>query len=359
MQVDQEHLALYAEKAPEILDTIDHAACLMKRVPDTDGCIQLTGGLCNIQSTYSTAFLSDPCHFYPRITRKIGDKTLMTAALSCPEVTRLILFSEAPFHITSTVIDRLPGRVINPVPETMTSTEAEQSISLFLTMAADSALSPESIMIRLLSIARTLSNTEHVAWAGKIKSLFLTADRLTIDAASKVTDPVCILYALVLLLASAPKAKRQRLHDTITTMAKALDCTINWETREIIPGATGFAAYSVLKQRWEQQAEAALAPVLRRWIQAQLAMAAFPFGKFSTQMWERSIILSVRFATVKLALMCHMEEDGTPPDMDTVIRVVQSISRFLDHLADTELSLTIYTDAGWMSKERMVGLIQG
>lgn len=358
MQINKEHQQLYAEKAPELMAAIDTAASVMRRDPETDYCVKFSSGLCGIQTEYGGAYLGDACHFYPRITRKLGDELLMTAALSCPEITRLALFSDTPFTLVDTTIERLPTSQMELMPETITTKQAQQITAQFLTMASEAPTSPQRIIARLLTVARSLDNLKQENWAEALEFYLPTADGRLAAPEIDSADPYRVLHALALLISSAPKVKRERLYAVVSTMEKGLDCHINWKTREILSNSTHFTAYTTLQQRWQKQAAAALDPILRRWIQAQLAMVSYPFWIYGQSLLDRTIVLALRFVTVRLALMSHVAEDGTPPDSETVIRIVHTLSRFLDHLSDPELSLIIYQDAGWMSDGRLRGLLE-
>jgi hypothetical protein len=96
-----------------------------------------------------------------------------------------------------------------------------------------------------------------------------------------------------------------------------------------------------------------LQPVLKRYIQAQLSQALFPFSGFGQTLTERVSVIGVRLATVKLAL-------ATTADMispDRVVHVIQVLSRFMDHLADPTLTLRIYQETGWIREARLRALI--
>ena len=97
-----------------------------------------------------------------------------------------------------------------------------------------------------------------------------------------------------------------------------------------------------------------MAPVLKRWLQAQLAMSGFPFGGFGDTLPERTLTLAIRFVTVRLGLMTT----GMPPAPEETLRVVQSLSRFMDHLADPTFSLMAYREAGWEDPARLRALVQ-
>jgi hypothetical protein len=95
--------------------------------------------------------------------------------------------------------------------------------------------------------------------------------------------------------------------------------------------------------------------MLRRYLQAQLAQALFPFSGFGESLTGRITVIGVRYATLKLALATL----GEAPAMDEVVAVVQTLSRFMDHLGDPTLSLQIYQETGWVREPRLRALIGG
>ncbi|MBY0406929.1 MAG: flagellin lysine-N-methylase, partial [Rickettsiales bacterium] len=114
MQVDEDTVNRYRNEAPELLAAVEPAEetpWIMRKDPDTGYCIKLDGGLCGIHKQYGDRFLGDACHFYPRITRTLGSATLMTATLSCPEITRLALFG-APHAYAPAETDRRLGDLL-------------------------------------------------------------------------------------------------------------------------------------------------------------------------------------------------------------------------------------------------------
>jgi hypothetical protein len=123
-------------------------------------------------------------------------------------------------------------------------------------------------------------------------------------------------------------------------------------------GPTSGTAHARLLQRWQMDANAALAPLLRRWIQAQLTITAFPFGGFGDIIFaQRGAVLVQRFTTLRLALMCHVPPSGMAPSEETVLMVMQGLARFMDHLADAKLTLMIFRDAALDNPARLRGLI--
>lgn len=60
----------------------------------TGDCPMLCDGLCSIQATMGESYLSRTCSTYPRIIFETGEVFEASAQTSCPEVVRLLLFSE-------------------------------------------------------------------------------------------------------------------------------------------------------------------------------------------------------------------------------------------------------------------------
>jgi hypothetical protein len=141
----------------------------------------------------------------------------------------------------------------------------------------------------------------------------------------------------------------------VQSLEQALALTVNWDSLTISLSPSSLSRWQEMQTRW-QQVQAEQQPSLRRWLQAQLSIALFPFAGLGNALTERMGIIAVRFATVKLALMAHyyLTELLTRDDK---VRIIQSLSRFLDHLADPEFSLAIYNEMGWLRAPRLRALI--
>lgn len=353
MPTDSRQRALYTERAPELLAAIDTQTRTMKRNAGTDYCVKLQGGMCGIHQAYGEHFLSDACYFYPRITRDFNGMSLMSASLSCPEIVRLALEEPHPFALQETTLNRLPITQPKPLPEGMSWERARAIMAAFMHLAQREDRSPETMMAQIIHASLRLNESPQRDWQADLSA------SASPEPLSLPSDPYALLYALGVLMMRGPATKRSRLETSIRAIEEHLDCTLDWENRDMRYGPNAGRAWNRLQARWNLQARTALAPSLRRWIQAQLASSAWPFAGFAgTTLAERTTVLAVRFATVRLALMARVELDGTPPTHETVIATIQGIARFMDHLADADLSRLIYRDAGWLNNEsRLLGLV--
>jgi hypothetical protein len=162
---------------------------------------------------------------------------------------------------------------------------------------------------------------------------------------------------LVGLVAASAKTKRPRLDRTIDDMEASLAVTLERESAGMQTSDASLGAWQAMEARWAAEWAPQYEPLLKRWLQAQLAVALFPFGGFGASLSERVSIIGVRFATLKLALMSACQQQGGVLAEDEAVRVVQSLARFMDHLADPALSIQIYTETGWLRESRLRALV--
>ncbi len=353
MQVDKEHIELYKKEAPDLLDAVTsgEAEYIMKRDPKTDYCIKFKNGLCNIHKDNGDKFLGDACHFYPRINRKFGNQKLMSAALSCPEIARSVLYGDNPFEIIEKNIDRTPASIKDYLPDGVGEEDSFAIISALLDLTGDESKSPELIISTIVSIAHSLQHTDSAIWVDGINMLINMAEVRLPDAEKSPNDSYFLLQTLAALIHASKPTARPNLDRIFKNMEIACGISINRETLDIMQNIGGENKILELDKKYQNNREE-IAPILRRWIQAQLSISSFPFAGFGESIIDKAVILAVRFATVKLAII-----SSDKYDKDTIITIIQSISRFMDHLADPELSMKMYEDADWIREARLGALV--
>ena len=361
MIVDPEREALYKSEAPEYLAmTVENPVGLvMGRDPETDRCVALNCGLCRIQKERGAGFQVDACHFFPRITRRIGSSTRMSASMSCPEIARRALFDDAPFTTSPVTLDRLPGAMRDVLPDGMAVADALSVMEEFAALANDPTVAPERTMVRLSDLSVSLTRRCPADWVSAMPFLTDTVDDRLLNPEPDPSDPFRLLLALAAMARAARHPMRERFEETFSSIEAGLGVKLDWSTFALLPVENGIdpdQASDRLRGLWAEAAPA-LAPVLRRWLPAELDAAAFPFGGLGNDPAERAAILGVRFATFRPALMCHVGEDGSAPGPDAIVRIAQSLARLLNHAADAELSLALYGESGWTREARLRGLL--
>ncbi len=357
MQLAAENVAKYEAEAPELLASVvsGEATYVMKRDPATEACVKLEQGWCGIHRDYGAAMLGDACYFFPRITRSIGDTIVTTAALSCPESARLMLLEADGFNWQPREPGRLPYAMRQYLPAGMEEADALTLHNQWLAEAANPAYGAETNLMRLSTVMQALALQPVTQWAAASGFYFRIAAERVPAAEAAAADPFNLTHALQGLVAVSTQAKRPRLRQTIDTMAEMLG--ISFHGSGIMLADDAAQRFLTVQHHWRTVAAAPLQPVLLRYLQAQVSIALLPFGGLGTTFTERMAIIGVRFATVKLALMAAAAKAGGVLAEQEIIRVVQSLSRFLDHLADPELSLKIYHEAGWMREARLHALV--
>jgi len=353
MQLTRETIAKFEGQAPELLEAVvtGEAEFVMKRDPQTDYCVKFDAGWCGIHRDYGSDFLGDACHFFPRITRAIGETVLTTAALSCPESARLMLMEEGAFAWAPREEQRAPYSMKQYLPEGMAEDDALALHDLFVAEAGNPAFSAEVNVMRVSAVVQALVLQPMAQWPPAAVFYFNMAEGRIPPAEAAATDPFNLTHALAGLVNASKASHRPRLQQTMETICAVLGITLDGPTITLAPDAA--QRFLSMQHHWRTLE---MQPVLRRYVQAQLSIAFFPFAGLGMTLAERMTIIGVRFATVKLALMAEAKASGTLAP-DAVIRVVQSLSRFMDHLADATLSLQIYHEAGWVRESRLRGLL--
>lgn len=357
MLVDERTVSRYQASAPELLQAVEEEGGIhvMKRDPATRYCIKLEGGWCGIHRKHGSEMLGDACHFYPRVTRKNGSQLLMTASPSCPEVVRLMLSLDQPFATQQASTERLPYTVKDYLPQGMGEAVAFSVHQSFLAAALDDSVPPEYALARIANVARSLALLDQATLDGAVPLYLRLADSRIPAPQSQPADAFNVLHALCGLIVASHKPVSPRLKQTIHDMEQALKATLDWQNVHISLSPESASALVAMQEEW-QEARGHYDHALRRILAMQLTLNFFPFAGLGADAVERITIIGVRFATIRLALMSAHHLHGLLPQ-EEVVRIVQSLSRFLDHLGDAKFSLAIYGETGWINEARLLGLL--
>lgn len=336
MPIDAAQIEHCQANAPELLAFIDKDAKEMRR-DEAGSCTALEGGFCGIHAKYGEGFLGDSCHFFPRLFQRRGEESRMAASLSCPEAARRFATHATPLALVPLTIDRLPPRIAAPCADAREEALHERCTDF----AQDSSYTPEAIMARLIRQSYRWEALPREQWVWE-------EHRTPTTPESRASDPLALLYALMLLIRFSGH-RSIRLKATVAMIEHALAATLDWDARTIQSSPDTVLRIEALRAA---PASAAAQELLRRWIALQLVNAAFPFGGLHrVTIRERITLIAVRFATLRLALVCG------PDDATVQVDTVQHLARLHDHLSDPTLPLTLYADAGWANEARLLGLV--
>lgn len=361
MQMDVATFDKYKKEAPELMDTVepDHdGALIMRKDPNTGYCVKFDDGACGIHASYGENFLGDACYFYPRITRNVGENVIMTATMSCPEITRIALSSKEPFAFKVSDIPRFPEGIKDILPEGLSDEDAMAVHALFIEATQDDSVSAEKIFARINSVSRSLQKVDKKDWRGASSLYLRLADSSLPAPEENINDPFNLLHSVCGLVVASKKSIPPRLQKTIGEMEQALCVTLDWKNVLIHTSDKSLDAYHCLHAIWKEEMQEVYQPILRRWLGAQLSAATYPFAGLGDGLPDKATIIGVRLAIVRLALMSSYYVNNKNLPQEETIRIIQSLSRFLDHLATPSFSLDIYQETGWDKEKRMLGLLK-
>lgn len=358
MQLTVDTVEKYRAQAPELLDAVTsgEAEFIMKRDPVTDYCVKFDNGLCSIHRDYSADFLGDACHFYPRITRALNEQVVTSIALSCPEAARIMLHGDDPFSLTPREELRQPFSLRNYLPDDLERDAALELHALFVREAGNENFTAERNALRLMMVVRALETQPPAQWLGAATFYFTIAESRIPAAEANPLDPAHLAQALMGLILASAASNRPKLMEIARGLQPALGIRIDEATSALHMDADAPQKTLQLLAQWKNVQES-MQPLLRRYLQAQISQAMFPLAGLGGTMPERLLIIAVRFATYKLALMVEAGRAGAAPDAQASVTIAYHLARFLDHLADPTLSLAIYGEVGWTRDARLAALL--
>ena len=327
MQVDDATIAKYQKEAPELLSFVEAgtAGNIMLKNPQTGFCTKLQDdGWCGLHKEYGEKFLGDACNFYPRVTRRINNEIHQSVALSCPEVVRLVVGE----HVPSLNSDASSSALAAPY-----------SLKNY---TGDMAMHAQ--LLQSLTAAAFCDNIRYVV------TTVCGQEAASELAAPDNLDTYRLLNTLaVLIYASKGRAVSPRLVEVIGVVEHVLQIKVDFENARILSAGGGLPQVQELWQRWAQ-IEHKYDDLLNKILHAQLQQNMFPISGLGASEFEKCAILVFKMALVRLCVAAEAVSNG---DAD-VVKIVQSLSRFLDHLASPQLLISSITDNGWVSISRLL-----
>jgi hypothetical protein len=335
MQLDDITFEKYKVAGLEEAVSYDGQVRVMRRDPKTDFCVKFEGGICSIHKNKGPEYLGDACNFYPRVTRNLGDETVMTLTPSCPEALRLMLI-EAGENYSSIDAERLPSTLKDWLDEGISPEDAVKIHNRFLAECGSDAPA-NKVVARIWAASGSLAYIDQKDWAGAVDFMFRMADGKIPLPEKSVMDEYNILQIFLGLLHATGKARSERLAVVLDAIAVHLNVDIDFGALVIMPKGEP-------QKNADPQDE-----ILKRYIATQISFSTYPFAGIGEDIQEKAKVLLFKFSLVRLALKAW---DGD------VIDCIQPLSRIVDHIADSQLMLRLMSSFGWDSESRLMGLLE-
>lgn len=337
MQLDDATYAAYKGKDLENAVAYDNQTRVMKRDPNTDYCVKFTNGICSIHKDYGAAMLGDACNFYPRVTRTFESQIVMTATLSCPEITRLALFEENADYFTEIETERLPSHLNDYNDAELTAEQLLKIHSVFLN-ASHADEPADKIMARIYSVSSSISRIAKKDWPDATGFFMKTSDMRLAEPVSEEADIYKVLQIFAAVFHATKKKMNPRLIEVLINVENKLGIKIDWETLGIN-----------FQEDHQEQELVADDAILRKYISAQLSFGTFPFAGLGENPIGKAKLLAYKFALTKIMISGLTE----PAE---IIQTIQSAARVIDHIASPELIFNLMGQFGWNTEGRIMGL---
>jgi hypothetical protein len=342
MQIDDKTISKYLNH-PDLANIVNIEEKILKRAND-DYCFKASAGLCLVHEKYGEDYLGDACYFYPRIIRKIQDQYIVSASMSCPEITRLILFEENIFDLSKDYLPRIPQQIKSY--DDLSAEHVSYIQKKIINMIMDKEKNAEQVMLQLLSMSRSFQFTNKQTWFEAID--FIVDNNINIDARNTDdSNPYKLLHSLILI------ARNVKGHDgnillknIIDKMQTTLNCKFDENNLDIICYDEEHHSYNNSLQQYQNNKDY-YDKILKRYLAAQILVSFFPF---SNNPYEVMKIIAVKFATIRLTYICYL-------DMEKIVEITHVLSRLFDHLANNQFAIAIYNNYGWQTENEIADMI--
>ena len=339
------------------------AACVKKEDEDewkmranekTGLCTKHESGLCGVITKYGEDYLSDTCYLYPRIFTRLGDTVYGSTLLSCPEAARIALFGGLSFKFEDYENPRASTDYVNYLPEELSAEDARAMSAHLMALTQDASLSPEQLIARIAHAAFALEKDKRAEWKEKLTHYFALKDSELPALETVATDPMNIVVAALILAIDMDIEYRPRLYRTLRDCERAFGMDLHWADGTVMKNPTA-GNWTAIQESWKKYGKSC-DQALRNWIAVQLLNHMFPFSGRTKSLGGQGVVIAVRFATLKIALMCACHLAQEPLSEAEFVRVTQSLSRMFDHITRLSGSIDFYNTYGWYTPGRLSAL---
>lgn len=329
ISVSEQRVDAYKRTSPELLNLIasDDEGFRMNQNTD-DQCLALQGGRCSIHAQLGEEALPDTCATYPRMNRQFDRFTVQSATMSCPEVSRLILFGDAPF-----VLENGPDAhtgAAGAVSSHLATLDMDcwASITRFFN---EQALVPHrsvhQILGQLCYVASSLEGVPYEQWMASIHQHSLATSPWMLDEGPEVTDQLLQVLSDMLKAPTVPESMRQSVSDAIDIQATE------------VPERYLRVLKPALREIAHTYADVALESAIKRFIAAEMTRTGFPFisttsaGRdYGLSLTEWTATLAIRALALRLLLLAHCaKQPATQLTPEAIVDLVYRYCRAANH----------------------------
>lgn len=288
-------------------------------------------GLCKVHKELGPEFLSNTCAIYPRNTNIVDGVLEKTAALSCPEVSRLVLLNEQGIEFIQDVEPRNTRTLINYNTMTPEQQELFWDLRIFtIKTLQNRSTSIENRLIILGLFLKKFEELDAINKREKMLNLIQEFER-NIDDKSFI-ESIDSLPANISFQIKLCKKLFDYRTTTLMNSKRYLECV-----EEMVEGlgADGQHKDAEVIQRYKDAYEMNYKPffenreyILENYLVNYVFMNLFPFSNQTVT--DSFSMLIINFSMIKLHLIGMAKYHQGLTD-ELVVKLVQSYSKTIDH----------------------------
>ncbi len=292
-------------------------------------CVALEGGRCKVHAQYGEQALSNICANFPRMFRLINGSLVKSASMGCPEITRLCLFGDNPFHLNEIQQDDFHlADANNQAFEGLGAADWYAVVNAPLQLALAPELSAEQALMRVFDLASRLAPLPHSRWVESLPVLMADYRQATAQESPLAADPLLTVLMDILHAPNVMEALPQRVLSAIAGE------TPEWRRAQLQP---------VYRDLYRADVRTVLEPILKRFIAAEMTRTGFPFISTSSagqdyglNLVEWGATLAIRTLTLRYLLLAHCDlSTQRAPARGEIVELVYRFCRAASHSVAT------------------------
>lgn len=294
-----------------ILPQNNDKAIHLRKIEGSNSCLHLDqAGLCSIQRELGAEMIPSTCRVYPRVHNKLKDREIHSATLSCPEIVRLVLFSD------NEPVYAIKGDAPCPSGTRITA----EKLYWYLEKIVNNTLVAKGVTlnIKLTYLARALAEITLLGEKGTLDDktfktfayeheLHMGGLATAVSGGEFATSPANARYMWHVIVNEL--AKRPDLNEQLG-LSKPIDELL--ELYKTSDGTTGDIDPFVKRiQACRQETQ----PVLKhyeeafnRYLQAVFVLKNFPWKRGGHGYHDAFLLAVIPFATIQLLCWLHIEK---------------------------------------------------
>lgn len=330
--VTNSEVDFYRKNAPDIHEIIVSDKGVNK-IPsgELNACMFLSDGKCKIHAERGPKLLPEGCHDYPRVYRSINDILFRSAKISCPEVTRICLFSDKPFESKQlTKVDTDVGPVYNFDVPRLSNANALSTTDILLSKILEEDKAVEQTLYAVLLATYAMDVTKVEDWKTTIEKIFLHCDENPFNSQfhkNNNQQPIIpLLKDTIFKVSNFPENILEKFNSMLLLTSRNEDNIANvaLDTHHL----SSYQGETFLK----------INHILRRYIANNMTLASLPIipltekgksaGKRASH-WGQFLVID--FLITRLLLISAISNDGKPPKDNVTVEIIFRLARYKMH----------------------------